>query len=87
MSVEEAWLQIAYWLNAREFACLDGSHTDSLRDRLILEVQAEMPCYRMGLLGAGWDGDSCCDHLDRGEMLGDVCSPCLARRQLTAVLN
>lgn len=45
MSVEEAWRNIAQWLNAREFACLDGEHTDAMRDRLILEVQAEMPCY------------------------------------------
>ena len=45
MSVEDAWKPIARYLNAREFACLDGSHTDAMRDRLILEAQAEMPCY------------------------------------------
>ena len=48
MSVEGAWKDIAYWLNGREFACLDGNYTDELRDRLILAVQAEMPCYDDG---------------------------------------
>ena len=74
----EVWVDEFYGVYSDDYRLM-RQECESALDRLILEVQAEMPCY------PGWvyvDDDPDCTSYEPQEAFDEHCPSCVAREQL-----